>query len=280
MVDLSVFSKGVTMALAGALVLIAMSLLVGYRFNSDKAESHGHQVVSCHVDQLNQYAIELHGLGGLFARNRALRSEVGSDTEVRIHAFKHLVQAEWPNIGTDPKQLASKVVVFVEALRQENASMDVMNRRRSEVEDLLEQAIMQANRNRNLAVFAYLDRIQRRLNGLEAVADLSDWDHYSQELLAVKEEIDLLMVNMDDLANDKRHGSKQQKSDSAPPHPNETSDPYAVLGVRSDLNNQQIKDVYRKLAQIYHPDKGYVRDRKQFQDLQVAWQSICKTRSI
>jgi curved DNA-binding protein CbpA len=60
----------------------------------------------------------------------------------------------------------------------------------------------------------------------------------------------------------------------------DAADPYATLGVRPDLSSEELKNVYRLLAQIYHPDKGRVADHRRFQEIQHAWQMICAERGI
>ncbi|MBN1440426.1 MAG: J domain-containing protein [Anaerolineales bacterium] len=40
-----------------------------------------------------------------------------------------------------------------------------------------------------------------------------------------------------------------------PPAEGESADPYAVLKIRPPANQSEITSAYRKLAQMYHPDK-------------------------
>lgn len=58
-----------------------------------------------------------------------------------------------------------------------------------------------------------------------------------------------------------------------------TNNPYTVLGVTPDMSKEEIKKVYRKLAQIYHPDKGIVSEDERFKKVSEAYKRIMNEKN-
>ena len=50
------------------------------------------------------------------------------------------------------------------------------------------------------------------------------------------------------------------------------SDYYDILGISKSATDEEIKTAYRKLAKIYHPDKG--GDKNKFQEIQKAYETL------
>lgn len=58
----------------------------------------------------------------------------------------------------------------------------------------------------------------------------------------------------------------------------ELMDAYGILGASPDDPDDLIKDVYRRKAAFYHPDKG--GDPNKFKRLQNAYELVCKAKGI
>ena len=58
----------------------------------------------------------------------------------------------------------------------------------------------------------------------------------------------------------------------------ELMESYGILGASPDDPDVLIKDIYRRKATFYHPDKG--GDENKFKRLQKAYEVICKARGI
>lgn len=56
-------------------------------------------------------------------------------------------------------------------------------------------------------------------------------------------------------------------------------DPYRVLGVSSNMSEEEIHVVYRKLAKQYHTDMDG-GDVTKFQEIQKAWSEIKKEKGL
>lgn len=53
---------------------------------------------------------------------------------------------------------------------------------------------------------------------------------------------------------------------------------YVILGLDEDVTNEEIKNRYRSLIKLYHPDKG--GDPKEFMKIRKAYEMIMQKRSI
>lgn len=51
-------------------------------------------------------------------------------------------------------------------------------------------------------------------------------------------------------------------------------DPYRVLGITSDMSEQDRKSRYRQLCKIYHPDNSETGDMAKFKEINDAWKFI------
>ncbi|RLF38549.1 MAG: hypothetical protein DRN12_08255, partial [Thermoplasmata archaeon] len=52
---------------------------------------------------------------------------------------------------------------------------------------------------------------------------------------------------------------------------------YEILGIKQDATQKQIKDIYRKLSLIYHPDKGKglgVDGEQRFREIKEAYETL------
>lgn len=57
------------------------------------------------------------------------------------------------------------------------------------------------------------------------------------------------------------------------------ANPYEILGVTPDMDLQEIKKKYRKLAKVYHPDAP-TGNQDQFIQVQEAWEAIESGRAV
>ena len=59
------------------------------------------------------------------------------------------------------------------------------------------------------------------------------------------------------------------------------ADPYAVLGVRPDATDQEIRSAYRRLVQLHHPDHnhGSAESERRFEEVQEAYARVRQLRA-
>jgi DnaJ-like protein len=59
------------------------------------------------------------------------------------------------------------------------------------------------------------------------------------------------------------------------------ADPYAVLGVRPDASDQEIRSAYRRLVQLHHPDHnhGSAESERRFEEVQDAYARVRQLRA-
>lgn len=206
-------------------------------------------------------------------KNDRLRVFLQASPSVARSKLLTSIQTNLPVFILGDRSLQSLIEKQTAALRIENRKLNDLNGKYASLQGTYDFACRKANRVNNEAVFRYLDLIAKGIAALASLIDQSKLEEFSQQIDGAQEELKDLLENIE------RIGSGEDTSTGAEVEEN-NNDPYVVLCVRDDLSSDEIKKVYRGLANIYHPDKGRVRDHKKFQQIERAWAAICKARNI
>ncbi len=111
------------------------------------------------------------------------------------------------------------------------------------------------------------------------------------EMMTIKKIAEFLYVDYETflMLKGKYYREQRRQNYSSPPPNTHTyvEDFYAVLQIKKEANNQEVKTAYRKLVLQYHPDRWISKSvkeqelaRKKFQDLQNAYDKIKAHRGM
>lgn len=216
------------------------------------------------------------------ASNTRLRATLGGMPDAASQRLMQAIQAQWAKVVAAPQALQQVLDQHTQQTIAENAVLHTLCQRHAAVLHTYDQACAEANAVGNEAVFRYLDMVWRALQSLEQLVAQDQWEALAQHLDGAADELQQLRNNIHHIGQDDAAAHSGEEADAPGPDSGAdgTANPYAVLGVKPDLSPQQLKDVYRKLAQIYHPDKGLVSDPARFQAIQQAWQAIAAERGL
>lgn len=128
-----------------------------------------------------------------------------------------------------------------------------------------------ADRTKNKEIFYSLDKIARGILGAKKHLEDRNWQDFNDVILFAQKELQ-------DLYDNGSNYDDEENTDKSFRSGKNTLDIFAVLGITQDMSNEKIKQVYRKLATIYHPDKGLVSDSEKFKQIQSAYEEIRKIR--
>lgn len=78
----------------------------------------------------------------------------------------------------------------------------------------------------------------------------------------------------------KSGAAREQQRQAPPPRPQQAADPYEVLGVTRDMSSLEIRQVFKELVHIYHPDKGKIKSPAKFIVLKDAYETIMRQRNF
>jgi DnaJ-domain-containing protein 1 len=141
-----------------------------------------------------------------------------------------------------------------------------VHRRNSELLKKVSAAMLAARRPSLLDMLDEL--IQRHEQSPDALRQ-GAWDKYF-------EEADQIKVDLEDLMHHTQHGSGNGNEEASRNRDHAAAtDPHTVLGVSRGASPEQIKAVYQRLANIWHPDKGLVHDDARFKEIDAAYRKIC-----
>lgn len=270
------FPSGVTSFIG--FVIAAAGLTGSIAFSRSKS-SHGdfvQTVVNSRVRSLNAQATKAADFDAEATKNGFFRVSLGGKPEHARNALLLAIQDDMPNIIAGNVILQELLQQSTAQLRSENATLATLSQKKSSLDSTYDLACSEANRVGNEAIFRYLDLVAKGIASLRELIVQSKWTEFSQQIDGAQAELKRLIENIDQIGKTDADEAFEEEHQVAESH----GDPYSTLGVRSDLSNEDLKSVYRSLAQIYHPDKGRVSDHRKFQEIQRAWQKICAEREI
>lgn len=263
------------LASLGAFLLTAAGLYAAIRYTREILYVHvAHGAVRLRVASLNAQAARFGDFSIEAELNDALRKSFQANPKVADVGLLNAIQSNLDAIVSGDQSLQAIIDAHTAALRIENRKLGDLSGKYASLQGTYDFACRRANHVGNEAVFRYLDLIAKE--GIAVLVELinqSRWDEFSQHIDGAQEELKNLLENIEQLESGEDASSGVEIEEN-------NDDPYAVLGVRADLSNDEIRKVYRLLANIYHPDRGNVSDHRKFQQIQQAWAAICKVRNI
>lgn len=108
---------------------------------------------------------------------------------------------------------------------------------------------------------------------LKSLLTSRKWNDFQEVVGSIGEDLQRLY----DLAS--KYEKQETEAESFYDESNEEK-AYRILGVTSNATNEQIKKIYRKLADIYHPDKQVVSDDEKFKEINWAFEILKGMRKI
>jgi hypothetical protein len=120
-----------------------------------------------------------------------------------------------------------------------------------------------------------MDAIYRGLysDKLRIIIESKKWDDYHREVDLVLEKIGKLK----DLAS-KYFLEGRAATDEELFKIMSEKQAYQILGLQPSATNEQIKRVRKKLADIYHPDKGLIKDEHRMKIINLAYDTLKAAR--
>lgn len=255
-------------------VWVLWAVLMWVQRSKSSRHTFVHKTLDHNVRTLNSLAGKASEFHFEATRNAAFRAILKGTTDVPWRGLMNALQAHWDEVLDSHEAFRVFVHRQTEHLRNDNACLAELCPRYEKLQSQYSLACQEANWLGNEAVLHYLDTVGNGIKLLSDVVDRSAWAQLGPVIDGLVEEIRLVRDNIRQLGltesvADTDGGRACQSSPAS-------DDPYEVLGVQRDLSLAQIKEVYRRLAQIYHPDKGLVKNSATFQRHQKAWQDIEK----
>lgn len=116
------------------------------------------------------------------------------------------------------------------------------------------------------------DLIQRHEQVPNAISN-GAWERFFDEADEIKSDLEDLLHHVQQVAGQDNADALQA------PHASSSTSPYAVLGLPPGASRDQIEAIYRRLVNIYHPDKGLVKEDGRFKEIDAAYRQLCGRRS-
>jgi hypothetical protein len=268
-IDQTAFPDGLNVIIAAVLSLAATSFLMKWRWKSFHEEIT--ESVEAHIAHLTERNGPLEGFALLLNHYRTARGSLQLPSTSKHEALlRQRLAIHSRDLASGKMSTEEFVKPCIDELRRDSEFVDGASNQLSEMNELYESAVTAANQTGNRAVFFMLDKLLVAIDASHALIAQEKWSAFRQCADAIKNQLRLLIGNARSLNSDGTGVSDQR----------DKGDPYTVLGIRRDLSNDEVRRVYQKLANIYHPDKGKALDHRRFQEIQMAWQKIAEQRGI
>jgi hypothetical protein len=174
-----------------------------------------------------------------------------------LSELKSLISKNMELIAVEQQNMETAYDLFVKALSSyENTSGEV-------------------TRTRSIPLIMEMDAIYRGLysDKLRIIIESKKWDDYHREVDLVLEKIGKLK----DLAS-KYFLEGRAATDEELFKIMSEKQAYQILGLQPSATNEQIKRVRKKLADIYHPDKGLIKDEHRMKIINLAYDTLKAAR--
>ena len=256
------------------LSFVGFGLLV--RLSRSSHEDLVANTLSERIALLNEQATSVEKLDEALAANNKLRA--GLQVPLRDGwkvALLPRIQTELRSILVGSTSLQHILDAARKEVTDESGHLSNADALLVQVLQAFDEATAACNRARNLALFNYLDVLYRGIDTLRLLLTQSRWEEFQSHATEALTELRRLASNADSILTEEEQSAESQVAPSA-----EMDNPYLVLGVREDLAIDEIKHVYRALANLYHPDHGRVSDHYRFQNINAAWEAIQRDRGL
>lgn len=183
-----------------------------------------------------------------------------------VGAVRSYIDAHKTKVLTDPSSLQSVISVEIEKAKWDQSNLQKAIERFDEVIQLHQKVSRTVFATGSPSMVKALDLIHEQI-------------HQAKEVCLTQREWGTFDEAMTMYEQDFKELEKQALNITVEGKPDfDANDPYRVLGVSPEMDSSEIKKVYRELCQIYHPDKGKVRDAAKFKEVKNAYDEIVKQR--
>jgi DnaJ-domain-containing protein 1 len=268
------FPKELTNFLGFASCVAGLGGCIAYSDQRSSHESRVRAILDERVRQFNQQASATGEFQYVLRRNTALREALKAAPDNALEAMLFDIEHNLAGILAGTRSLHSFIEKHRARLEEDNRHLERAVAAHDRLLETYDEACIMANRAGNEAILWYLDIVSRAIDMLQQVVMQRQWRALHEHLASATDELGTIIQNAGRFSQQEQEGSDPAEEEEP------ANDPYEVLGVRADLSDDEIKSVYRSLAQIYHPDKARAPDHSKFQQIQAAWNTIRRQRGI
>jgi len=261
------FPDSLMFFLAGVASIGGTAAIIGWR--SKPAAETIHQLLQDHLEKLNQSKPILDD----FAKNSKEKLlEIPPTASHESELRNILVNRRHVDIIASRVSIADALSDLLLAQDKENKSLQRASESLAKVMMIFGEASRVANTTGNLALLYDLDQYGKGIKDARRVLlPEGRYEEFHGLMEGATEELQKLIANAEDLSNRTSEDAAEILDEN---------DPYSILGVRTDLNDDDLKKVYRTLRNLYHPDKGLAPDHRKFQEIDGAWRKLKSARNM
>jgi|GEM_PF-5703557 len=230
----------------------------------EKLESSIRQRVEEKISGVNLSLEELDSLGkGIFelATGQSIRFPVDYVSSVGTFFETHKAELLMDITKANP--------FIAKQIGQAKRDMDALEQAIDQYEAALSEyktVALEVNRCGSAALVALLDDIYTVLSAITGYLEMRNWSAFAEGIDFAMNELDMLRQNAVEF-------QAYAQEEESPGY-----DPYDVLGVSPEMRDDEIREVYRKLCLIYHPDLELVKDDERMKEINAAYEQIMQRR--
>lgn len=208
-------------------------------------------------------------LQGILGDNALIAQELQIEfPQDNVSTVREYIDAHKAKVLTDPSSLKKVIAAEIEKAKHDSSRLRKSGQHLDEV--------MQLHHKVSRTVFA-----TGSPSMVNAVDLIHEQIHQAKEICLAQREWATFEEAMTVYAQDMKQLEAQALNFTAEEEPNiSVGHPYHVLGVSSEMDDSEIKKVFRELCNIYHPDKGKVRDATKFKEIKTAYDEIVMHRRL
>jgi len=253
------------------LILVGTIILIKPRFLIERAVKNN---ISRTIGNLDKELRGFHRLSELDARIRHLSSTWGFPFPYEhVAPIRGYVRDRPVGLLDNLTELNSIIQISLKSAEEDNENLKKAHNHFIAIKTYYVITSAQVTRSGSIYLIKEMELINKRLESdkLKIMIQNREWNAFIMNLDILK--IDIKKVNELAQRYQESDGSWEEREineDSA----------FRILGIPSSTNNEQIKVVYKRLALIYHPDSGIVKDESRMKKINIAFEFIQKQRGL
>jgi DnaJ-domain-containing protein 1 len=213
-------------------------------------------------------------LSEAFIKSVASRLEISLpiNFQSQIQGF---VNAHKTELLADASELNNVIAGLIRQSHEYESQLEKANSLYQDAMQLYRQTAHEVNETRSKSLIKEMEYVYSELDDAKALLSMKKWNDFSRVLRLLMGDLLRLHGTATEYQEEGSEAEYEEQLGITDEHK-----AYRIFGIPPTATGEQIKQVYRKLAKIYHKDAGLVADEMRMKEINWAFDILGKTHGV